>query len=308
MSILNLLRPNKTVSPVKNSIFTAEEIHLAMTLTAVKLAKTLSLIEGMRPYVPPEIENAITVLKSASMTSSDSYKQLISAKKTIEDSIVNYDNVMETMEFVKEMRVNFGEESLLVTYDDFYNLLTKYNLYAGKLESFTGEIPLEIAANIVVLKENKLILSSSYKHNLRRVYSVRHSGVTVNELVKIREKLDRFPFINTEYDSTPMIDRVDIYDKFGIDITSGSGYIKLATNSTRGELFIAAPKAEMNVDIEYSSIPEPKNNIQSKDPFVFFLTKYGVCIINKWGHEAEDEIFNQYNDLINLSIKNSEKK
>ncbi|MBQ4589054.1 MAG: hypothetical protein IJA95_07190 [Bacteroidaceae bacterium] len=239
--------------------YTAEEIHMAMTLQAVEYMK-----QYMHSATDPKVEERARKLKAVGLTNSKTFAE------THRSACFSF------------FRRNFPS-CIFLPEDTFIRLLQKYNLKCGTLDHYIGEIP---SVNVDEIAEVQEKLNSIGEENVfsntlegdAKVEIIKHLTEVffreVNKTKTVRDLLnDRQGLIET----MPFLHIRHQFD----------GYLDIETESRpleRNELLIAAPAQEMK-----QVYTESIEHVRSEDPFVFQFTPYGVVIFSKWGEEAEDE-------------------
>lgn len=252
--------------------YTAEEIHMAMTLHAVEYMK-----QFMHGATDPKAEELARKLKAVGLTNSKTFAE------THRSACFSF------------FRRNFPG-CIFLSEESFTHLLQKYNLKCGTLDHYIGEIPsinvyeiaeaqdvlnrineenvfsntlgddarVEIIKHITVKERNDIV-----PYDYGRVFLAnRNAGITARELLRDHQGLvEIMPFLH-------------VRNKFGSSFDVEAKCRPLERN----ELLIAAPAQEMK-----QVYTESVEHIRSEDPFVFQFTPYGVVIFSKWGEEAEDE-------------------
>lgn len=211
--------------------------------------------------------------------------------------------------FVKYLRREFGEKTLLVGSEQFRNVCKKYKLATGLLSEYTGVIP---DSNIKEIMNVKSILgqhgvlcdlgiseangvyykihSIEYGYNdgydmlkVLQEYITAHNGLLIGGDTNNRLNLDNVLL------RTP--DMPDIVKNFKWPGLVSFRYTKVS----RRELFIACPPSQLNN-------PEITITKKAVDPIVFQPCTYGVVIHSMWGEEAEDKVFEEYKRINNLML------
>lgn len=251
--------------------YTAEEIHMAMTLQAVEYMK-----QFMHGATDPKVEERARKLKAVGLTNSKTFAE------THRSACFHF------------FRRNFPG-CIFLPEETFTALLQKYNLKCGTLDHYIGEIPSVNVDEIAEVQEklNSIGEENTFSNTLEgdnkveiinrltvmkridflqsrfgRFEADRTAGLTAQELLDDRQGLiETMPFLH-------------IRNKFGGEFDVDTKSRALGHN----ELLIAAPAQEMK-----KVYTESVEFIRSEDPFVFQFTPYGVVIFSKWGEEAEDE-------------------
>jgi len=251
--------------------YTAEEIHIAMTLQAVEYMK-----QYMHSATDPKVEERARKLKAVGLTNSKTFAE------THRSACFSF------------FRRNFPG-CIFLPEETFTRLLQKYNLKCGTLVYYIGEIPSE---NVDEIAEAQDKLNSIGEEN---VFSNTLEGDAKVEIIKhitVRERIEEEYFTWGVYERDVNKGKkahILLEDHQGLIETMPfrhvrnkfNGWDDVKTKSRpleRNELLIAAPVQEMK-----QVYTESIEHVRSEDPFVFQFTPYGVVIFSKWGEEAEDE-------------------
>lgn len=296
--------------------YSAKEIH------GVIVAKNIAMINNMielqkkekisAPEVVSKEYNRLCNLGLSNTKNAKILKTKIDEVESVNEGIDFYnadiDKRKEFCQFVKEMLEVFGHNTLLVGFEDFEQIVKKYNLTCGCLEDYTGVIP---EKNLKELEEAKRNLEKAkgYELNMPMRYVSIFSDLDIYkdfyypslskniwDLLKVEEvDLDIvgkskansykiFPFTNAkEYTSKGWTNSYR-KRKTGIRVSS--------YNST--DLFIVAPYKDMKNGVKFSHF------VKSEDPFICSYTPFGIMIHTSWGEEAEDEVLEKYYKQLNL--------
>jgi hypothetical protein len=258
--------------------YTAEEIHMAMTLHAVEYMK-----QFMHGATDPKVEELARKLEAVGLTNSKTFAE---AHRSACFSF---------------FRRNFPG-CIFLPEETFTSLLRKYNLKCGTLDHYIGEIP---SINVYEIAEaqdtlNRIAGENVFSNTLEgdvKVEIIKHLTVRV----RIEEGYSPWGVYKTDVNKDKKA-HILLEDHQGLIETMPflhvrnkfNGWDDVKTKSRpleRNELLIAAPAQEMK-----QVYTESVEHIRSEDPFVFQFTPYGVVIFSKWGEEAEDEALS--NELI----------
>ena len=175
---------------------------------------------------------------------------------------------------IVEMKEYWGEDAVLVPFNDFEKVCNKYNLTCGLFEEYTGYIPTGKIGKIEEI-QRKIKLASPYW--------IGHDGV-IKELYRIVEA-NLWKYL--EEHNTPhlreCVDRVDSIFPFTNSKKDSGTNLKLRDKTY---LFICAPNKYMK------AVPKPIINYT--DSFICAYTDYGIMILEKWDLEAEDDIIKSH--------------
>lgn len=233
----------------------------------------------------------------------DEIEKQISLIKTIKD-------VTESLQFIKDVKCYFGENTLVIRMDDFISMLHKYNLVCGRFREYTGIIPEEICDELETTqnKINKLNISNArylvdlYKNShliyLKNFYC-RSSSISEHDTKLIKQYLNRFGMFSIPseytYEYTGGI-RGEAYQV--ICKTMGVPYDNSMHCSDEdlthmGEhLFICAPENEM---LNKSASLFKVKTIED-DPLICSIGRNNESVIvhSRWGRETELPTIKKY--------------
>lgn len=183
------------------------------------------------------------------------------------------ENRLATAELIVRMKEYWGEESLLVPYNDFEKICHKYGLTCGFFEEYTGYVPSDKIGKIGEINR-KITDMPAYWHRaiktLNRIIEVDLSEnlfyANTPSMLKCKERENSvFPFYTETVDG-----RLRLHVKFG----------------GTGRTFICAPKKYMKgVSVQKSA---------NTDPFICAYTDYGILVLERWDLEADDELIRKY--------------
>lgn len=192
-------------------------------------------------------------------------------------------NAQETVEVLKDARSKFGNDTLLVRFDDFERLMDKYNLVCGTFDAYTGDVPLDKMGDISKLDELMRVYRAPHYINLLQAVT---SYEAINHIDdwKFPTYLTRFPFVKAGpwYSSTE--------DLHGNDTWEYSRGYRLHFGQETS-LFICAPSKDMKKLERIVSLRT------YNDPFICAHTDYGILVFTRWGEEADDAIVRKYEQV-----------
>lgn len=231
-------------------------------------------------------------------------------------------NSQNLLQFVKNLRMHFGENTLLVGTKQFKDICKKYKLVTGRLQQYTGTIP---DANIRDISRVKSLFDTfAFKETLNYSSSV-CPGV---RMVHVTEVTSNSPSSSCEIASMYLMDYLkknnnilfakdkshSPFSVYGTEYLtlenciSLNNFSKEVTNykfpsliALKGEiigaddLFIACPPNQLKKQ-KLKFVQKPI------DPIVYQMTKYGIVIHTMWGEESEDAVFEEYKRLNNLML------
>lgn len=195
-------------------------------------------------------------------------------------------NRIATVRTLIEARKTFGEDTLLIPYGDFEQLIRKYNLVCGPFSSYKGDIPADKLNEISDLQQLMKDKKPSYINKLAPITSLEYSSVEY-AWFNIPGYIKRFPFAkkSASYNSWWPDWLVDMHgnkirDSWKSEYKTGSPI----------SLFICAPSRDME---KIRAIRSPRI-LSYSDPFICAHTDYGILVFTRWGEEADDKIIRKY--------------
>lgn len=296
--------------------YSAKEIH------GVIVAKNIAMINNMielqkkeKISAPEVVSNEYKRLCNLGLVNTKNaqiLKTKIDEVESVNEGIDLYnadiDKRKEFCQFVKEMLEVFGHNTLLIRFEDFEQIVKKYNLTCGCLEDYTGVIPEknlkeleEAKRNLKKVKDFKLDVPSKYipvflDLDIYKSYDYPYLSKNIRDLLKVEEVdldiVDKqkaktykiFPFTDAkEYKSKG-------WGNFSRERETG---IKVSSNIPTN-LFIVAPYKDMKNGVKFSHF------VKSEDPFICSYTPFGIMVHTAWGEEAEDEVLEKYYKQLNL--------
>lgn len=299
--------------------YSAKEIHAAIVAKNIAMITEMIGLQKKDRVSPPAVVSSeydrLCRLGLANTKNAQILKTKIDEVGVINEGIDSYnaaiDKQKEFCQFVKEMLEVFGHNTLLVRFDDFEQIIKKYNLTCGCLEDYTGVIP---EKNLKELEEakRKLNIAKGYDITSREFYTVsiftpyddlRFKKLHHPSLYKNICDLRRVTEIDTDYADSATIKKLKVFPFISTNEQSDSDIvadlfkqretgIKLSREKTN--LFIVAPYKDMKNGIKF------RHFVKAEDPFICSYTPFGIMIHTAWGEEAEDEVLSKYYAQLNL--------
>lgn len=299
--------------------YSAKEIHAAIVARNVAMITEVIELQKKERVSPPAVVsseyNRLCRLGLANTKNAQILKTKIDEIGVINEGIDSYNDAIdkqnEFFQFIKEMLEVFGHNTLLVRFDDFEQIIKKYNLTCGCLEDYTGVIP---EKNLKELEEakRKLNIAKGYDITGREFYTVsiftpyddlRFKKLHHPSLYKNICDLKRVTEIDTDYTDSATIKRLKVFPFISTNERSDSDIvadlfkqretgIKLSREKTN--LFIVAPYKDMKNGIKF------RHFVKAEDPFICSYTSFGIMIHTAWGEEAEDEVLSKYYEQLKL--------
>lgn len=291
--------------------YSAKEIHAALVAKNILLLQNIIEMQKKEyKTIPDSVSNELRSLDRLGLSKTKNaaiLKDKIDKVNAENEEIQKYNDAIdfakERLEFIAETRKVFGDNVLIVSYEDFEHIIKKYNLVCGLLEQYTGVIPKE---NIEEFEYTRDILYNNNSEEYRKKY------IKSLQLIKDYKDygIDRFPFCYEDFPKKERIEKVInelsgdkfLFWQYQILGTNSISFyhiigrnedktsINIGQLSKPTDFFIAAPKKDMDFSESFleSLMPKPK------DPFICSYTKYGIIVHTKWGEEADDEVLKKY--------------
>lgn len=244
-------------------------------------------------------------------------KVILNKLESIKENKNNRNRATAILTFIKDLRKHFGSNVLLMGFQQFNDLLSKYNLKVGLLSNYTGVIPSKNICELELVIEK---LNSFYYRSKQNCLSdnittfnvkgCRYTGVfnaaddEYDLLKKWIKGKNGIVFVNTDaceykyskYTLESLQDcNLDLPASL-VDYEFGGLYSLIGNRIDFKTLLIACPGSQL----EEQPITFTSNVF---DPIVFQYSPYGVVIYSMWGEESEDKVFEEYkriNQLISL--------
>lgn len=200
--------------------------------------------------------------------------------------------------FMLDMWRDLGTHAVLVSLDDFRDILRRHDLMCAPLDRYFGDIPTEKIAEIERADwQSEESRFDRYFERAKTPDKAYYS--TYDEFVDI----NRAPFINKGGDPSEakylMTQNVKIDIKLFIAAPKGfiaKGTSTIADGASRG-LRDVIFKAQRNGYVGRIEEMVPRQLPYNYDPFICSLCDYGVIIHSMWGAEAEDATIKRYEQL-----------
>lgn len=268
----------------------ADALRLALVTASMEYYK--KYVEGNQDFDNSEqIKEELDKLEAAGLggtKNADTLRTILESKKyksALGPEKLDLKKVNEITSWIKESY----PDALVVTYEDFFAILKKYNLYCGPISTFSGFIPSE---NVSQIAKASNALNSLNLNYVSWVKAARIDSRMSKDMTKrLVEYFSRFPFVFKG------IDRGYQYMRSIGGSYKEEDYLHLGTSYLdHSAWLIAAPydTMENNIRIEIFSKAEEDRKRRLEDPIVFRATKIGIVIVSMWGEEASDSMFDKY--------------
>ena len=244
----------------------------------------------------PDLTNKQKILISLGFNNSSELmkvKQTLEAREKIEKE--NKEKEKKSEELKKwfltllKGREIFGPDTLLIRFEDFYNLMKENDLVCGTFNDYLGEIPYENLQEI----ENLVGIDISDISIIDKVHPIQ--SIERDNIYRLNDGIDvikRFPFVvDVDYSFRP----VDILGK-RVGYWEG-GYYRVSEKVEKPiNYFICAPTNKMKSDRFTITIK------RVRDPFICSYNQRvnSVFIHSRWGEESNSSIVKRYEKLNKL--------
>lgn len=229
----------------------------------------------------------------ANSTNARVLKEDLDHRETVNNNI---ETAKKLISYVRNINRILGENSYLVSNEQFAQICKKYNLVYKPLELYTGVIPEE---NIVQLEKvvSNISLVPNINEDLNYVTEVNvnsFSGegefvqwIKSHRILKFPLKLYHGDFAKKEKFAYGQLNR---YLPVDCPTVRYQWLTELTTIPVdKFKFFIAAPENHFKDDFKVTSRPQ--------DPIVFQFCPYGVLVHSVWGEEADDKTLAKYKSL-----------
>lgn len=268
----------------------ADGIQMATMLLVVSMLKEY-IEQSTLPTKPtePEMPENLRELQRLGFTNTEQWKEhkqlMIEYEqhlKAYEQAVQYSHDIQQTVETYLYARRDYGEDTLLIRFDDFERLMDKYNLVCGPFDAYLGSVPLDKMADIdKVVGRTRGWMKPVYVNSLDVVSG--YEIINHYDDIELPVYLRRFPFV-------PGGSGV-----FGKDFHGNKtwdfdlGYKLDIKKST--DLFICAPAKDMR------QLERVSHATNYRDPFICAHTNYGILVFTRWGEEANDAIVRMYEQI-----------
>ena len=331
MSLFRFLRKQSVTQSAmaedEPQVYTAEDVTKDLTtMMLLFLADVQQCVE--RKQMSDELVKEKQMLQSLGLSNTKN-AQLI---ENHEKEIAQYNAKVDSFVLMNEAWKMFGNDVMIVRYDQFMQLLEKYNLVCGDLSRYKGFIPEKNLHEIARIKGMDVPKKFA-------VYMDELDQVGLSRPIDELKKAVRFPYrpegtnalnemgipsVGSYSNGWPLSMYSNQFSPHFFGVPYEERFIERERKEreerlkNRPRFFIAAPVQEMerlNVRAEafmFNSENIKKRaaledfadiNIRTQDPFFCSCTEHGVLIFSKWGDEAQDDIIKRY-ELLSKTINN----
>lgn len=319
-------------------IFKRKKLENLKTLLLLESISNMSqVIEEEKSKQLREKYNLVTIekkkLEKIGLTQTQNYLEVKNLHKDLsKESHLFYP--IKSTEFISYIKIveEIFPGSFLVSYESFYKLIRKYNLWIDNISNYGGVVPEENLNTLYKVSEKLEKLYSkfgnwnnnyffdfinpltdkgiqcknlfhslgSYKRNKLRVGIVRNinytSSSTIDQIKYFRSVVTNYFGIFPIPVNKNTID-VSYYDDYPeiLDTSKAYKWDSIEVDLINNKtLLIACPKKYL------ANKGKIKISKKPVDPIVFQTTPYGVLIHSVWGEEAEDKVLADYMRVNNL--------
>lgn len=271
-----------------------KSVQLDLLLMTEEMLKNLCpTAEEEKSLIEPE---RIRALKAAGFTSAPEvvkYEETVKAirdkRKINEGERRKYLNAFRTLLIARQA---YGPDTLLLPYEQFFELCKRHKLVCGGCEEFIGEIPNDKLQEMVDLRSKRRIseiipLMCVYEST----YHVNNDSSDKRVKKEVNEHLrEDFPFLRRyDYDGVVFADghrgsRDNYRSRFGA-IEFKCGDPETFFMCAPEKMFTERRKIKLTIDRT------------PKDPILCALTEHGILLFTRWGEEANDKVIKAYEDL-----------
>ena len=271
-----------------------KSVQLDLLLMTEEMLKNLCPTpEEEKSLIEPE---RVKALRAAGFTSApevikyeETAKAIRDRRRVNEGEKRKYLNAFKTLLRARQV---YGPDTLLLPYDQFFELCKKHKLVCGGCEEFIGDIPDDKLQEMVTIKSKGKIseiipLMCVYES----IYHVNNDSSDKKVKKEVSEHLrEDFPFVR-------------MYDYDGVVFADGHrgsrdnyrtrwGAVEFKCGDPQ-PFFMCAPE-KMFTERRKMKLTIDKT---PKDPILCSLTEHGILLFTRWGEEANDNIVKRYEEL-----------
>lgn len=215
--------------------------------------------------------------------------------------------------FMLDMWRDLGRQAILVSYNDFCDILCHHDLMCGSLDRYIGDVPTENVADIERSQWQSEDPRFDRYFNLP-FYPERSYYSNYDEFVEIQRA--PFLFLGGQRDTSRYHITLHINEEMKLFVAAPKGFIHQSTveidatapeglDKSATKIVAAATqevrdiihKAERNGYVGRVTEIVPRQLPLNYDPFICSLCIYGVIIHSMWGAEAQDSTIRRYQEL-----------
>ena len=269
------------------NVMSAEDIQKALIMMSVRF------IETYIPKIEKEESLAIRRLKMLKEVGLDEiYNATQLTKITADDQ-----HSQSVRKMIEEVRSIYSS-ALIVSWDDFYKIIKKYNLAIDLIQNYKKPIPEKNLDELIRASYKFNEHSRNFQSNIYMIneMEIKKDGMSKKELNDMIDYWGRIPIIRSYNFFEEPTEQINTVKRFVNNFTIYNSYSPI-----KKAWFIAAPISDLpnNVKIRITTQAEIDERKRVEDPIIFKATEFGVIIATMWDKEANDEIFEKYKKGIN---------
>lgn len=275
------------ITGLVENVMSAEDIQRALIMMSVRF------IETYIPKIEKEEALAIRRLKMLKEVGLDKiYNATQLAKITADDQ-----HSQSVRKMIQEVKSVYSL-ALIVSWDDFYKIIKKYNLAIDLIQNYKKPIPEKNLDELIRASYKFNECSKNFQSNIYMIndIEIKKDGMNKKELNDMIDYWGRIPIIRSYKFFDEPTEQIKTVQRFVNNFTIYNSYL-----SKKEDWFIAAPISDLpnNVKIRITTQAEIDERKRVEDPIIFKATEFGVIIATMWDKEANDEIFEKYKKGIN---------
>ena len=269
------------------NVMSAEDIQKALIMMSVRF------IETYIPKIETEESLAVRRLKMLKEVGLDNiYNATQLTKITVDDQ-----HSQSVRKMIEEVKLIYSS-ALIVSWDDFYKIIKKYNLAIGLIQDYKKPIPEKNLDELIKASYKFNECSKNFQSNIYMIndIEIKKDGMSKEELNDMIDYWGRIPIIRSYKFFDEPTEQINTVKRFVNNFTINSSYSPI-----KKDWFIAAPISDLpnNVKIRITTQAEIDERKRVEDPIIFKANEFGVIIATMWDKEANDEIFEKYKKGIN---------
>ena len=269
------------------NVMSAEDIQKALIMMSVRF------IETYIPKIETEESLAVRRLKMLKEVGLDNiYNATQLTKITADDQ-----HSQSVRKMIEEVKLIYSS-ALIVSWDDFYKIIKKYNLAIGLIQDYKKPIPEKNLDELIKASYKFNECSKNFQSNIYMIshIEIKKDGMSKEELNDMIDYWGRIPIIRSYKFFDEPTEQINTVKRFVNNFTINSSYSPM-----KKDWFIAAPISDLpnNVKIRITTQAEIDERKRVEDPIIFKANEFGVIIATMWDKEANDEIFEKYKKRIN---------
>lgn len=299
MGIFDFLKKKKKITKKENL---TDHIILLMTKYLISLQSELLSEKSVS-----ELKNEYTRLKQIGLGGTENARKIKDKLDFIQKEKDNRNLGQILLDYIKSIHDTFGITTYLISEEQFYELTKKYKLSRRLLTNFKGEISEDTISKIERIVAKTYMQNNLYLNQLSAIptgaryffvdqiddrrYSERDGDSEIFEL--IHQHLDIICITSkykSDYTKTKLeYDEARLYNEWMGYLEYGSIVDLLGKYLINSDLMVAAERSCFNEE----------NPVIQGNPIIYQVCPYGVLVHLIIGEEADQGIFEEYQNLSN---------